>query len=103
MPTENNPASSKTLSLLQTLSDANGYVALAISAAGVLIPLGKALVSKIESIGKGSVTITFTDLVAADDAELATIVQSSGADLAAINAELAKLGLPPIATPPAGS
>ncbi len=99
----NPPAGSKTLELLQTLAGANGYVALAISAAGVLIPLGKALISKIEDIGKGSVTITFTDLVAADDAELAQVVQQSQADLAAVNGELAALGLPPIPAPPAGS
>jgi hypothetical protein len=99
----NQPAGSSTLGMLQTLAGANGYIALAISAAGVLIPLGKALISKIESIGKGNVTITFTDLVAADDAELAAIVQTSGADLVAINAELAKLGLPAIAAPASGS
>jgi len=100
----NQPAGSKTLALLQAVAGANGYVALAISAAGVLIPLGKALVQKIESIGKGSVTITFTDLVAADDAELAAITQSSTADLDDINAELKRLGLPELPAPPtAGS
>lgn len=99
----NPPAGSKTLGLLQTIADANGYVALAIQVGGVLIPLGKALIQKMESIGTGSVTITFTDLVAADDAELDAIVQSSTADLEAINAELAKLGLPQLPAPPSGS
>ena len=103
MPTGNQPAGSTTLGLLQTLAGANGYIALGIQVAGVLIPLGKALINKIEDIGKGAVTITFTDLIAADDAELAAIVQSSETDLAAINAELVKLGLPQLPAPPAGS
>jgi len=99
----NNPAGSKTLGLLQAIAGANGYVALGISVLGVVLPLGKALIGKIENIGKGAVTITFTDLVAADDAELDAITKTAGADLDAINAELAKLGLPPLSPPPAGS
>ena len=99
----NQPAGSTTLGLLQTLAGTNGYIALGIQVAGVLIPLGKALIQTIEGIGQGSATITFTDLVAADDAELAAIVQNSETDLAAVNAELAKLGLPQLPAPPAGS
>jgi hypothetical protein len=88
--------------VLTVLQSAGGYVSLAISVAGITIPLVKALISKIEGIGTGSVTITFTDLVAADQAELDAILASSNTDIAAINAELARMGLPQLATSASG-
>jgi len=90
-------------SILSILAGANGYVTLALTAAGVVIPLAKAAIQKIEGLGTANVTITFTDLVAADQAELLAIVQEAEADLTAVNAELARQGLPTIAAPPAGS
>jgi hypothetical protein len=99
-PVPNQPASSKALGILQTLAGTNGYIALGIQVADLVIPLGKALIKDIKGIGQGAVTITFTDLVAADEAELAAIIQTSKADLDAVNAELAKLGLPPLSAPP---
>jgi hypothetical protein len=91
--------------ILSALADSNGYVTLALTAAGVVIPLAKAAIQKIEGLGSANVTITFTDLVAADQAELTAIVQEADADLAAVNAELTRLGLPAISAPapPAGS
>lgn len=96
---------STTSGLLSVLEGSNGIVTLAITVAGILIPLGKALIQKIEGIGTGSVTITFANLVIQDDAELDAITALSTADLAAINAELTRLGLPtlPAAPPTTGS
>lgn len=85
---------------LTALQDANGYVALGITVAGQLVPLGKWLVSEFKAIGAGGVTISYPVLVQQDIAELDTIRQIALDDLAAINAELAKLGKPPLALPP---
>lgn len=98
--TPNSPVGKTASTMLNILAASNGYVTLAIQAAGVLVPLGKALVQKIEDIGKGSVTITFTDLVTADLAELDAIQKLSSDEIAAINAELAQLGLPALPPPP---
>jgi hypothetical protein len=88
---------------LTILQESNGYISLGLQLAGVFVPLAKALIQKIEGIGTGNPTITFSDLVAADQAEIAAIVATADADLAAINAELVRLGLPPLPNPPAAS
>lgn len=100
--TPNKPAGSTALGLLTALQNANGYVALAVQIAGVLVPIGRSLIKKIEDIGAGSVTITFTDLVTADSAELDAINKLATDDLAAINAELARMGLPSLPSAAAG-
>jgi hypothetical protein len=94
-------ASSTAASILTILQESNGYISLGIQLAGVFVPLAKALIQKIEGIGAGNVTITFTDLVAADQAEIAAIVSTANADLSAVNAELVRMGLPPLPNPPA--
>jgi hypothetical protein len=96
-------AGSTAASILTILQESNGYVSLGIQLAGVFVPLAKALIQKIEGIGSGNVTITFTDLVAADQTEIAAIVTTANADLAAVNAELVRMGLPPLPNPPAAS
>ena len=86
--------------VLTILSGAGGYVTLGIQVAGVVIPLVKALISKIEGIGGPAVVITFSDVLAADEALIQSIIDSSNADLAAVNAELARIGLPTLPEPP---
>jgi len=98
--TPNKPAGGAASTVLNILAASNEYVTLGIQVAGVLIPLGKALVQKIEGIGAGAVTITFSDLVAADTAELDAIQKLSEDDLAAVNAELTRIGLPALPAPP---
>lgn len=98
--TPNKPAGSTASTVLSILAASNEYVTLGIQVAGVLIPLGKALVGKIKEIGTGSVTITFTDLIAADTAELDAIQKLSEDELAAVNAELTRIGLPVLPAPP---
>lgn len=99
------PAGSTAANILTILQESNGYISLGIQLAGVFVPLAKGLIQKIEGIGAGNVTITFTDLVAHDQDEIAAIVATANADLAAVNAELVRLGHPglPSATPPAAS
>lgn len=83
--------------ILQGLADSNGgYVTLAIELAGALIPIGKAAVKEIKQIATGTETETYDVLLQVDGAELAKIAQLSESELAAVNAELAKLGLPPV-------
>lgn len=98
----NNPLPKATAgSVLTALADANGYVSLALQLGEVLVPIGKALVSKIQSIGQGSPTITFQLLVTQDEAELAGVDQMSTDDLNAINAELVRQGKPALPVPQA--
>jgi hypothetical protein len=86
-------------SILTTLENTNGYVALAIEVAGELVPLGKALVTGIKQIAQGGKTVGYTVLLQMDAAELDAIDKLSTDDLTAINVELVKLGLPPVAVP----
>ncbi len=88
------PAGSTAATILTILQESNGYISLGLQLAGVFVPLAKGLIQKIEGIGAGNVTITFTDLVAHDQDEIAAIVATAGADLDAINAELVRLGHP---------
>jgi hypothetical protein len=95
------PAGDSPLSkLLAVLFASNEYVTLGVTVAGVAIPLIKGLIAKIEGIGTGNVTIAFSDLVAADLAELDAIQALSTDDLTAVNAELARMGFPTLPAPP---
>jgi hypothetical protein len=99
MSTTPNPPSTSSGALLTVLQGAGGYVTLGLELAGVFVPLVKGLISKIEEIGTGSVTIAFTDLVAADMKALDEIAQLSTEDLTAINAELTRVGAPTLPAP----
>jgi len=99
--TPQKPAGSTAASILTILQESNGYVSLGIQLAGVFVPLAKALIQKIEGIGAGNATITLSDLEVADQAEIAAILTTANADLDAINAELVRLGHPPLPTPSA--
>lgn len=84
--------------VLKVLADSNGEIALGIEAAGVVIPLAKGLVQEIKQIATGSESVTYTVLIQMDGAELDAIDKLAEDDLAAINAELVKLGKPPVPT-----
>lgn len=88
--------------VLNALAEANGYVNLTLQLGTALIPVGKALVSKIKDAATGVETITYQLLITQDDATLAAIDASSEADLAAINAELVRQGAAPLPVPSAG-
>jgi hypothetical protein len=85
--------------LLQTLASANGYIALALQVGTMLVPIGKALVKEIRSIGAPQETVTYEVLLQVDAAELEAIDKLATDDIAAINAELTQYGVPPIPLP----
>ncbi len=87
---------------LTALQQAGGYIGLAAQLAGIGIPLVKGLITKIEGIGTGNVTITFTEMVAADEAELQAVIDLADGDVQAVNAELARMGLPQLPVTAAG-
>lgn len=102
------PPTTNTKNLLDTLSNVGGYVGLAVQLGETLVPLGVALVNKIKGIGTGTATETYQLLVAGDQTELLKVISASQADLAAVNAELVRLGQQPLTvpstpTPPASS
>jgi len=92
---------SSTKNILGALSDAGTVLSIGLPVAGEIIPLATGLVKEIKSIATGSETVDYQILLQTDGAELDAIHQLAEDDLAAINAELAKLGQPPIADPSA--
>lgn len=91
MATTPTPPGTTASTVLTVLQGAGGYITLGLQLAGVFVPIVKGLIAKIEGIGTGNVTIAFTDLVAADTAELDAITNLSTDDLTSINAELSRL------------
>lgn len=87
--------------LLDALSEAGGYVGIAVQLGEVLVPIGKALITKIKGMSAGNETIDYQLMVAGDQTELLDVDKLSIDDLAAINAELVRLGKPPLVIPPA--
>lgn len=85
-----------TKNVLAALGDTNTLITLGLEVAEEIVPLGKALVRGIRSIGGTTDTTTYELLLVADSAELDAIATLALADLAAINGELAKLGKPPV-------
>jgi hypothetical protein len=89
-----------TKNVLAALSDSNTAITLGIELAGQLIPLGKGLIKEIRSIATGAETVSYEVLLVADGKELDAVHQLATDDLAAINAELAKMGQPPLPVAP---
>ena len=83
--------------VLAALSESGQYITLGIELAGEIVPLAKGLVKEIRSIGTGKDTVGYQVLVETDTAELDAVHQLAEDDLEAINAELKKMGKPPIA------
>ena len=93
---------STTKNILGALSDAGTIIGIGIPIAGEIIPIATGLVKEIRSIATGAETVDYQILIQTDGAELDAIHTLAEDDIAAINAELAKLGQPPIpAAPPA--
>jgi hypothetical protein len=89
---------STTKNVLGILSEAGSIIGIGIPIAGEIIPLATGLVKAIRQIASGTDTVTYEILIQADSKELDAVHQLAEDDLAAINAELAKLGKPPIAS-----
>lgn len=92
-----------TKNVLAALGDTNTLITLGLEVAGEIVPLGKALVRGIRSIGGSTDTTTYELLLVADSTELDAISTLALADLAAINGELAKLGKAPVIPIDSGS
>jgi hypothetical protein len=86
-------------SILSVLSQAGSIIGIGVPIAGEIIPLATGLVTEIKQIASGTETVTYQVLLQVDGAELDAIHTLAEDDLTAINAELAKLGQPPIAVP----
>ena len=87
---------STTKNVLGILSEAGQIIGIGLPLAGEIIPLATGLVKEIRQIASGSDTVTYEILIEADGKELDAVHQLAEDDLAAINAELAKLGQPGI-------
>jgi hypothetical protein len=91
---------STTKNILAALSDAGTIIGIGVPLAGEIIPLATGLVKEIRQIASGSTTVDYQILIQTDGAELDAVHQLAEDDLAAINAELAKVGQPPIPVAP---
>jgi hypothetical protein len=85
-----------TSNVLAALSQSNQIIFLGLEIAGQLVPLVKGTIKEIKKLATGGTTVTYEVVVKADSAELDAITQLAVDDLAAINAELKRLGQPPI-------
>jgi len=89
---------------IAVLSEANGIATLALQIGTLVVPIIKGVVTKIEQVSSGASSVDYQVLITSDGAELDGIAKVALADLAAINAELARLKqtqLPsPVPTPP---
>jgi hypothetical protein len=86
--------------ILATLASGSQALDLVITLGGELIPIGKWLFSEFKAT-KNAITgtMTYTAVVTADQAELATMLGEEHVNLGAINAELVRIGKPPLAVP----
>jgi hypothetical protein len=82
-----------------TLALVNGAVSLGLEVGSLVIPLIKGVITKIEAITSPQGTVSYTVVIATDQAELAGIAQVSIADLIAINAELKGQNAPQLVVP----
>ncbi len=98
-PVTPSPATGALSAILNGLGQTNMIVSLGLQVAGIVVPLVKGLVSQIKLISTGASTVTYQVVVTADEANLQAVQALSDSDLAAINAELARLGKTPLPVP----
>jgi len=89
--------------VLTALANANGYVTLALQVGETLLPLAKAAIKEIRSIGAPQETVAYEVLLQVDGAELDAIDKLASDDITAINAELATHEIPAIPIAPAST
>jgi hypothetical protein len=85
-----------TVNILSALSNSNQIITLGLEVAGQLVPLVKGAITEIKKISSGAKTETYQVVITADAAELDAITKLAADDLTALNAELARLGVPPV-------
>lgn len=106
MATPNTPVAPKISTVLSTLAETNAYVQLGLEVAGIVVPIGRALIQEIKQITTKQNTVAYQVLVQMDETDLQAVVTLDIAEIVAINAELTRLGkttLPVPAAPQVGS
>jgi hypothetical protein len=88
-------------SFLKSLSDINAEITIAITVAGQIIPVVKGAYQAIRNLFAGTATeVDYAALQISTQAEILAAIQAAGMDLDVANAELVKLGLPPVTLDP---
>lgn len=90
---------SATRNALSILADTNEYITLGLQVGNLVVPLVKGVIRGIRSIGTGQETVSYEVVVQMDVAELEDVKKLSTDDLAAINEEFTRLGLPTVPVP----
>jgi hypothetical protein len=85
-----------TVNILSALSGTPSAVTIGLEVAGQLVPLVKGAITEIKKISTSAKTESYQVVITADAAELDAITKLAADDLTALNAELARLGVPPI-------
>lgn len=91
---------SPTSALLNVLTSLNGRVQLGVTIANVVVPLIAGVIKDIKT-GISGQTVEYTVVIQTERAVLDSIIASGASDLAAINVELVRLGIAPLAVPSA--
>jgi hypothetical protein len=86
---------------ISILASANGWITLGLTVGNLVVPLITGLITRIQQIGQGGEVVGYEIVIKADLAELDAVDKLAGDDLAAINAEFTRLGLPTVPVPPA--
>lgn len=87
-----------TSSLLSVLTSVNAELSLGMTIGNTVIPIIVGIVKNIKSAASGP-TVEYTVVLQSENAILDSIITSGAADIATINAELAKFGFPALAVP----
>lgn len=95
-PLNPDPSPTKVSTLLASLAQINGTVGLVATIAGVAIPLVAGVVKKFKTDVFGATTVEFTLVLQTTQAELNSDISIAQQDLSDINAELQKMGRPPL-------
>lgn len=91
------PAQSTANKILDAIAASGSLISIAVPIAGTLIPIVVSVVKSIEGVGAAQ-TIEYSLVVQQDQAALDAIIAAGTADLATINAELVRMGMPPLIT-----
>ena len=89
---------SPTSALLNVLTSLNGGVQLGVTIGNVVVPLIAGVIKSIKT-GESGQTVEYTVVIQTEQAVLDSIIAAGASDLAAINAELVRMGLAPLPVP----
>ena len=93
------PATSTAGKILNAIASIGGDISIGVQLGEVVIPLVKGAITAIKTAITGGATISYTVELTAEQTALDEVVTIAENDLALINAELTRMGLPTIAIP----